>query len=194
MNQLDAVIVSTFISALLKYGLPALAICGIASYFSAKLKSKTRKRINWQNRSSANHWTTNESTPPKVALADLKLKARRPLSPFEEKMFIALSEALPECTVLAQVSFQALLDTTDIADRNRFDRKHADFVICSKRLTPIAVLELDDATHDTRGEEDADRDAMLQNAGYQTIRYRKIPTAEQIQADIEMALQKLTAN
>jgi very-short-patch-repair endonuclease len=194
MNQLETVVISAFTTTFLKFGLPALVICGIASYFSAKLKSKARKRLNWQNQRYANDRTTGQLSAKKVALAELKLKARRPLSQFEEKMFIALSEALPECTVLAQVSFQALLDTPDIADRNRFDRKHADFVICSKRLTPIAVLELDDASHDTRGEEDADRDVMLQNAGYQTIRYRKIPTTEQIQADIETALQKLTTN
>jgi very-short-patch-repair endonuclease len=123
-------------------------------------------------------------------LGDLKLTARRPLTQFEEKMFIALCEALPECTVLAQVTFQALLDTPEIADRNRFNRKSADFVICSKLLTPIAVVELDDASHNTKNDRDADRDAMLQNAGYQTIRYRKIPTGEQIQADIQQALKK----
>lgn len=127
-------------------------------------------------------------------LSQLKLNARRPLTDREQQMFFTLTEALPECTVLAQVSFQALLDTPHQADRNRFDRKYADFVICSTRLTPIAVVELDDASHKTKLEQDADRDAMLQKAGYQTIRYRKIPTAEQIQADIEAALKNLTSN
>jgi very-short-patch-repair endonuclease len=127
-------------------------------------------------------------------LRALKLTARRPLTQSEEKMFLAICKAVPECRVLAQVTFQALLDTPNIADRNRFNRKSADFVVCSNLLTPIAVIELDDATHNNKLEQDADRDAMLQNAGYQTIRYHKIPTAEQIQADIETALQKLTAN
>lgn len=51
----------------------------------------------------------------KMQLAELELTARRPLTPFEEKMFFALTAALPECTVLAQVSFQALLDTPNLA-------------------------------------------------------------------------------
>ncbi|MHA4871597.1 DUF2726 domain-containing protein [Duganella sp. PWIR1] len=138
--------------------------------------------------------TTKGDTRIKLALGELKLTARRPLSPFEEKMFLTLTSALPECTVLAQVSLQALLETESMSDRNRFNRKYADFVICSKLLTPIAVIELDDASHNRKTAEDADRDAMLQNAGYQTLRYRQIPTAEQLQADIETALRKLTVN
>ena len=74
----------------------------------------------------------------------------------------------------------------------QINRKAADFVICSKQLTPIAIVELDDASHHTKANQDADRDAMLRNVGYQTIRYRKIPTPEQIKADIENALRTLT--
>lgn len=134
------------------------------------------------------------NTKIKLLLGELKLKSRRPLTTFEEQMFFALTAALPECTVLAQVSLQALIDTDSMADRNRFNRKSADYVICSKQLTPIAVIELDDASHNRKREQDADRDAMLQKAGYQTIRYRKIPSTETIQQDIETALKKLTAN
>ena len=122
-----------------------------------------------------------------------KFTARRPLTSREEKMFIVLADALPECTVLAQVSFQALIDTPSFEDRNRFNRKYADFVICSKRLTPIAVIELDDSTHDNKQARDADRDAMLQGAGYQTIRYRDIPVTSQIREDIQNAIIKLQA-
>ena len=183
MSPLDPkIIVDVFIGQFLKYGLPAFLICAALSYLFRT--ARKRPRSNWRHTDAT----------PKTALADLKLTARRPLTPSEEKLFIVLSEALPECTVLAQVSFQALLDTPQQADRNRFDRKYADFVICSKRLTPIAVVELDDASHKTKLEQDRERDAMLQKAGYQTIRYRKIPTAEQIQADIEAALKNLTSN
>lgn len=134
---------------------------------------------------------TNEQI--KMQLAELELTARRPLTPFEEKMFFALTAALPECTVLAQVSFQALLDTPHLAYRNRFNRKTADFLVCSKQLTPIAIIELDDASHNNKTAQDADRDAMLRNVGYNTIRYKKIPTTEQLQADIENALRMLTS-
>lgn len=133
------------------------------------------------------------STQSKPRLADLKLSARRPLTRFEEKMYFALTAALPECTVLAQVSFQALLDTPDLSSRNRFNRKTADFVVCSKQLTPVAVIELDDASHNKKKARDADRDAMLKNVGYQTLRYKQIPTSEQIKADIENVLRVATS-
>jgi len=108
-------------------------------------------------------------------------------------MYFALTAALPECTVLAQVSFQALLDTPDLSSRNRFNRKTADFVVCSKQLTPVAVIELDDASHNKKKAQDADRDAMLKNVGYQTLRYKRIPTTEQIKADIENVLRVATS-
>lgn len=129
---------------------------------------------------------------PTPLLAELKLSARRPLTPFEEKMYFALTAALPECTVLAQVSFQALLDTPNLSSRNRFNRKTADFVVCSQQLTPIAVVELDDTSHTNKKTRDADRDAMLRNAGYQTLRYKRVPTPEQIKADIENVLCEIT--
>lgn len=109
-------------------------------------------------------------------------------------MYQALSTALPECVVLAQVALSALVTTSRQADRNRFDRKVADFLICSKQLTPIAVIELDDSSHKYKQAKDADRDAMLKNAGYRTIRYKRIPTASELQIDIEAALHELTGN
>ena len=98
---------------------------------------------------------------------------------------------LTDCTVFAQVPLAALLTTSDHHDRNRYDRKIADFLICTKTLTPIAVIELDDSTHDNKIAKDADRDAMLRNAGYQTIRYRNYPSPDQLRQDIENAFKKV---
>jgi very-short-patch-repair endonuclease len=120
-------------------------------------------------------------------LSQLKLSARRPLTAREQQMFFRLTETLTDCTVFAQMPLAALLTSADRQDRNRFDRKIADFLICTKTLTPIAVIELDDASHNNKAARDADRDAMLKNAGYQTIRYRDFPTSTQIRQDIETA-------
>ena len=124
------------------------------------------------------------------SLAELKLQSRRPLTAREEQMFFRLTETLTEYTVFPQMPLAALLTTADRNDRNRFDRKIADFLICTKSLTPIAVIELDDSTHDSKIAKDADRDAMLKNAGYHTIRYRDFPTPIQLQRDIEAVLTK----
>ena len=110
-----------------------------------------------------------------------RLKPRRPLTDREQAMFWRLNEAFPQHVVLAQVSFSALLTCRRRATRNTFDRKTADFVLCDRAFTPLAVIELDDASHEGKKEQDANRDAMLQRAGYQTIRFKQLPDIEAAQ-------------
>lgn len=119
---------------------------------------------------------------------ETKITKRQPLTQHENKMHRALTDALPECVILAQVAFSALITTESQATRNRFDRKVADFVLCSQQLNVIAIIELDDWSHKGREQQDADRDAMLKNAGYTTVRYARIPTTEKIRSDIEALL------
>ena len=183
MIQTD-LITSSLFSALFKYGLPALVLCAVLSFISASAKKRSKQQ---------RKQTKVAAFPPLQPLTELKLTARRTLTPREEQMFFALTAALPECTILAQVSFQALLDTPSFEDRNRFNRKYADFVICSKRLTTVAIVELDDSTHDSKKAADKDRDVMLQKAGYQTIRYRDIPNTEKIREDMQTALTRIKA-
>ena len=58
--------------------------------------------------------------------------------------------------------------------RARFDRKIGDFVICDRRtLDVVALVELDDCTHDART--DRQRDTITQAAGYQTLRFQSKP-------------------
>ncbi len=121
-------------------------------------------------------------------LSEITVTRRRPLSAYEEQMFYVLSGALPDCIVLAQVAFSALITSKSPAIRNRFDRKVADFVICSRQMTPILIIELDDASHKGKELQDAERDALLKNAGYTTIRYTKIPSEQQVQKDLEILL------
>jgi very-short-patch-repair endonuclease len=109
-------------------------------------------------------------------------RARRPLTANEQKMFFRLQQALPERIVLAQVSFSALLNAKNWATRNTFNRKMADFVICDRAFTVLAVVELDDSSHDGRKTADASRDALLEAAGYKVLRWRGIPDATAIQA------------
>jgi very-short-patch-repair endonuclease len=120
-----------------------------------------------------------------TALGDLtNLTKRSPLTPHEQRMYLLLTAALPDCVVLAQVALSSLITTTSQSTRNRFDRKVADFVICTRELTVITVIELDDKSHDNKRDQDADRDLMLQKVGYTTTRYKSIPTENTIRADI----------
>lgn len=100
---------------------------------------------------------------------------RGPLTPTQQKMYFRLCEAAPELIVLAQVSFTALLGAPSRLARRRFDRMVADFAICDKSFNVIAVVELDDASAGKNRKEDADRDAILQAAGYEVLRWREVP-------------------
>lgn len=115
------------------------------------------------------------------------IKRRVPLTNREQTMYHRLRGALPKHIILAQVSHGALLSSRSHATRNRFSQKIADFVVCTPAFDVAAVIELDDASHRTKRRTDAERDAMLTNAGLHIIRYANIPDAETIIHDINRA-------
>ena len=112
------------------------------------------------------------------------IKAKPVLTMNEQPTFNRLKDALPEYSVLAQVSFSAMITSTGQATRNRFNRKMADFVICDKAFNVVAVVELDDSSHKGREDKDAERDEMLKEAGLKVIRYKRTPSAEQVRKDL----------
>lgn len=62
----------------------------------------------------------------------------------------------------------------------KIQAKHCDFVVCSEKLVAKAVIELDDASHDTaaRKERDTFVDTILTSCGYKVIHMRNIDPAE----------------
>lgn len=120
--------------------------------------------------------------PATKAIANIKKKL--PLTKNEQPMFFRLVEAFPEQVVLAQVAFSALLQTKEAATRNKFDRKVADFVLCTKAFEVLAIIELDDSSHKGREAQDAARDLLLTNAGYTVLRYKLVPDVDKVRKDI----------
>jgi very-short-patch-repair endonuclease len=114
-----------------------------------------------------------------VALAAKPLMTVR-----EQPMYWRLQEAFPGEVVLAQVAFSALLTASDRAIRNTFDRRVADFVVCTKGLRVTAVVELDDSSHKGREAEDAEREGLLERAGYTVLRFKHMPSAADLQSAI----------
>lgn len=131
-----------------------------------------------------------EKAKPKVSaqIADESSKreyySKPVITRFETKMFQRLKQALPDHHVLAQVAFSSLITSDYMPTRNKFNRKVTDFVILNSHLDVVCIIELDDPSHLGKEDEDAKRDAMLIQAGYQVIRYTSIPTVRQLKKDI----------
>lgn len=116
--------------------------------------------------------------------------AKRPLSQPEQVLYFRLVQALPEHIILAQVQLSRLLGVKKgnnyQAWFNRINRMSADFVVCNKDSSIVAVIELDDATHqkEDRQTADAKKDKALASANVRVIRWqaKAIPDVANIQS------------
>lgn len=103
--------------------------------------------------------------------------AKKPLSSPEQVLYFRLCNALPQHIVLAQVSLSRILGVKKGNNFgewfNRINRMSADFVLCSKDSTIVAVIELDDASHEKadRQTADAKKDKALGSAGIRVVRW-----------------------
>ena len=111
------------------------------------------------------------------------IKGKRIITMNEQPTFLRLREALPEHIVLAQVAFSAFMTGNGYATRSLFNRKVADFVVVDKSFNVIAIIELDDSSHKGKENQDAARDALITEAGYKVIRYKRTPDLEQVKKD-----------
>ena len=108
------------------------------------------------------------------------IKGKRILTMNEQPTFLRLKEALPENIVLAQVAFSAFMTAKGYATRNLFNRKIADFVVLDQHFN---IVELDDSSHQGNEAKDENRDALIAEAGYEVIRYKRTPDIQQIKSD-----------
>jgi hypothetical protein len=89
------------------------------------------------------------------------LHARTLLGNQEQVFYWRLVKAFPNHVILSQVALSQLLGIDKgtpqrQAFRNRFRQLCADFVICTKSFSPVAVIELDGVSHDQPRRQDAD--------------------------------------
>jgi very-short-patch-repair endonuclease len=116
--------------------------------------------------------------------------AKKPLSPPEQVLYFPLIQALPEHIILAQVQLSRLLGVKKgnnyQAWTNRINRMSADFVVCHKDSSIVAVIELDDASHqrEDRQAADAKKDKALASADVRVVRWQAklIPDITAIQS------------
>jgi hypothetical protein len=102
--------------------------------------------------------------------------AKKPLSQPEQILYFRLVQALPDHIFLAQVQLSRLLGVKKGSNyqawSNRINRMSADFVVCNKDSSIVAVIELNDATHESE-----DRQA-LQAVGSRAPLVRNEPAAQ----------------
>lgn len=108
----------------------------------------------------------------------------------EQAMFHRLRESLPaQFIILGQVDMKSALR---IKSRNTkiirrwlgvISQKILDFVVCAPDTSIIAVIELDDASHNQPGRKEADdtKERALKDAGIKFLRVNNIPNVDQIQ-------------
>lgn len=116
--------------------------------------------------------------------------AKKPLSQPEQVLYFRLIEALPDHIILAQVQLSRFLGVEKGHNyqswSNRINRMSADFVVCNKDFSIVAVIELDDSTHQKpdRQTADAKKDKALGAAKVKIIRWqaKAIPDVSAIKA------------
>jgi hypothetical protein len=103
--------------------------------------------------------------------------AKKVLSPPEQVLYFRLLHALPDHIVLAQVQLSRVLGVRKGNNYqtwlNRINQLSADFVVCAKDATVLAVVELDDASHQSerRREADARKTRAVEAAGLKLVRW-----------------------
>jgi len=103
--------------------------------------------------------------------------AAKAMSPPEQVLYHRLCKTLPDNLVLAQVGLSRFLRVKKGNNFqkwfNRINRMSADFVVCAKDASVLAVIELDDSTHEAqqRKSADAKKDKALAAAGIRVVRW-----------------------
>lgn len=77
----------------------------------------------------------------------------------------------------------------------KIQAKHVDFVICDQKLVARAVIEYDDASHDSKAREERDTfvDNVLTNCGYKVLHMRNIE-AETLKNELSSIFKLASAN
>lgn len=115
--------------------------------------------------------------PKSFREGDFHFYPKKAMSTPEQVLYFRLVSALPEHVILAQVGLSRLLGVKRgynfAAENNRINRMSADFVVCAKDASVIAVIELDDSSHESEQNRlnDEKKDRALASAGIRVVRW-----------------------
>ena len=111
---------------------------------------------------------------------DSALKQRAIFNINQQITYTRLKEILPQSTILAHVSFDALLTTKYSRTRHKYRNMVADFVVLDQSHQVTAIIALDDPMVLKRRQNAQYQDALLAMAGYRVIRYEDVPEYYQL--------------
>lgn len=122
--------------------------------------------------------------------APLRYKPRLLMTSNELEFFHRIRRAALDGFVFPQVAMAGLIEPDGLSGKayqtafRRISQKRVDFVVYDSSMRLIAVIELDDRTHNST--QDAERDAKLLTAGVRTLRYqsKSKPNETKIQTDL----------
>ena len=122
------------------------------------------------------------------------------LTEVEQVLYHRLVEALPELIILAQVPMSGLVGIRKQGNKNwqgqfnAISKKSVDYVVCRKDFSVVAVIELDDSTHEAadRQQSDAVKNAAFKQLGIKILRLQpgNMPAAESIAVAFATFLKK----
>lgn len=121
---------------------------------------------------------------------DIPYFGKTVLTDVEQVLYHRLVEALPELIVLAQVPLSGILGIRRNRNKrwqaqfNAIARKSVDYVVCRKDFSVVAVIELDDSTHEREDRKKSDevKNAAFKKVGIEVLRLTpgNLPASESI--------------
>jgi len=120
--------------------------------------------------------------------------ARKLLTPREQSLYQDLVSLYPDHKLFVQVALSQLIDIDrkhpeSESIRARYKQLAADFVLCRADLGVVAVIELDDRSHERRDRKDADarKSKALADAGLRLVRIPAgaLPSEEKLRQIID---------
>ncbi len=142
---------------MLMFELLVLAAFGYIIWkFKGKGAPKSQSK-SWENTPSRNNnFAVDVSKEPKVKVEHKKQSHLATEN--ERKLYFALQKALPSDYIIhSQVSLMALVKPVNFKNNSRTWAKRMDFVITDKATKVLAVIELDDSTHNWKKRQERDQ-------------------------------------
>lgn len=166
-----------------------VVIVTIVALLKANKKTKRKLTTNGFKRPNlkASQESPEENHPsqPDFGKAKFVLKRKAILTEREIECYSRLVKSLsPNFIVFPQVAFSQILAVQGgTQNQNQWlfrtmSQKVADFLVCKKDLTMVAVIELDDSSHNGKEESDKRRDAIIRGVGLMSLRIPRTPPQE----------------